>query len=112
MASQVPLNLFKTLAFELTTVEQTIYFTPQGVTTIVLGAQASNISNAPVAVTFTLRKNNTDFVMLNAFNLPPNDASEVTTGKLVIEQGASVKAFVSANSSVNLIMSILETSNE
>ncbi len=50
--------------------------------------------------------------MLNAFEIPPNDSAEVTTGKLVIEEGSSVKAVVSANSSINLILSILETSNE
>lgn len=108
----LPLNTFRTKAFELTTVEQTIYTTPTGVTTIVLGAQASNIGNAPTTITFTLRKNSTDYVMLNAFEIPPNDAAEVTTGKLVIEEGSSVKAVVSANSSINLILSILETSNE
>jgi hypothetical protein len=112
LATLVPLNVFKTRAFELTTSEQTIYTTPVGITTIVLGAQASNIGNSPVTITFTLRKNNTDFVMLNAFTIPPNDAAEVTTGKLVIEEGASVKAVVSANGSVNFVMSILETSNE
>ena len=112
MAAALPLNAFKTRAFELTTSEQTIYTTPSGVTTIVLGAQASNISESSATITFTLRKNNIDYVMLREFTIPPNDASEVTTGKLVIEEGASVKAVVSANSSINLIMSILETSNE
>ena len=112
MAVALPLNVFKTRAFELTTSEQTIYTTPAGLTTIVLGAQASNISDSAATVTFTLRKNNIDYVMLKEFTIPPNDASEVTTGKLVIEEGASVKAVVSANSAINLIMSILETSNE
>lgn len=108
----LPLNSFKTKAFELTTADQTVYVTPSGLTTIVLGAQASNISAGTVTITFTLRKNNVDFVMLNAFEIPPNDAAEITTGKLVIEEGSSVKAQVSANSSVNLVLSILETSNE
>ena len=108
----LPLNTFRTKAFELTTTEQTIYTTPTGLTTIVLGAQASNIGNNAATITFTLRKNNTDYVMLNAFEIPPNDAAEVTTGKLVIEEGSSVKAVVSANSTINLILSILETSNE
>lgn len=112
MATALPLNVFRTRAFELTTSEQTIYTTPSGLTTIVLGAQASNISNDAATITFTLRKNNTDYVMLKEFTIPPNDAAEVTTGKLVIEEGASVKAVVSANSSINLVMSILETSNE
>jgi hypothetical protein len=108
----LPLNTFRTKAFELTTASQTIYTTPAGLTTIVLGAQASNISNTAATITFTLRKNDVDYVMLNAFEIPPNDSAEVTTGKLVIEEGSSVKAIVSANSSINLILSILETSNE
>ena len=108
----LPLNTFRTKAFELTTASQTIYTTPAGLTTIVLGAQASNISNTAATITFTLRKNSVDYVMLNAFEIPPNDSAEVTTGILVIEEGSSVKAVVSANSSINLILSILETSNE
>jgi hypothetical protein len=112
MATALPLNTFRTRAFELTTVEQTIYTTPVNLTTIVLGAQASNISNDPVTITFTLVKNETDFIMLKDFVIPPNDAAEVTTGKLVIEQGSSVKAVVGANSAVNIVLSILETSNE
>jgi hypothetical protein len=110
--AQLPLNTFKTRALELTTAEQTVYTTPTGLTTIVLGAQASNLTANPVKITFTLRKNNEDFIMLKDFTIPPNDAVEVTTGKLVIEQGSSVKAVVTANTSVNLILSILETSNE
>jgi hypothetical protein len=112
MATQLPLNSFKTRALELTTTEQTIYTTPSGITTIVLGAQASNITTQPITITITFRKNNEDFIMLKEFTIPPNDAAEVTTGKLVIEQGASLRGFVSANDSVNLVLSILETSNE
>jgi hypothetical protein len=50
--------------------------------------------------------------MLKDFEIPVNDAAEVTTGKLVIETGSSVTASAGANNSVNLILSILETSNE
>jgi hypothetical protein len=112
MATQLPLNTFKTRALELTILEQTIYTTPPGITTIVLGAQASNLTSEPVWITFTLRKNNEDFIMLKNFTIPPNDAAEVTTGKLVIEENCSIKAVVGTNDSVNLVLSILETSNE
>lgn len=108
----LPLNSFKTKAVELTTDTQTIYTTPEGVTTIVLGAQATNIGNAPVSVKFTLVKNATNFIMLKDFEIPVHDAAEVTTGKLVIETGASITASAGANGSVNLVLSILETSNE
>ena len=108
----LPLNSFKTMAFELTTSTQTIYETPADITTIVLGAQANNLGNDPVTVRFTLIKNDTNFVMLKDFEIPVNDACEVTTGKLVIETGASVTASAGANNGVNLVLSILETSNE
>jgi hypothetical protein len=108
----LPLNSFKTKAVELTTDTATIYTTPEGLTTIVLGAQATNIGSAPVSVRFTLVKNSTSFVMLKDFEIPVNDAAEMTTGKLVIETGASITASAGANSSVNLVLSILETSNE
>ena len=110
--TNLPLNTFKTKAYELTTSTQEIYVTPEGLTTIVLGAQATNISNAPVSVRFTLIKNDTEFVMLKDFEIPVNDACEVTTGKLVIETGAAVTARAGANNAVNLVLSILETSNE
>jgi hypothetical protein len=112
MASTLPLNSFKTKVFELTTATQLIYLTPDAITTIVLGAQATNISDVPVTVKFTLIKNDTSFVMLKDFEIPVNDACEVTTGKLVIETGASVTASAGADNSVNLVLSILETSNE
>ncbi len=112
MATAVPLNTFRTKPFELTTVEQTIYTAPTGITTIVLGAQASNFGTVSATITFTLRKNGVDYIMLKNFTIPTNDSAEITTGKLVIEAGASVKAIVSVNSTINLILSILETSNE
>lgn len=112
MANQLPLNEFKTIALELTNTVQTVYITPANKTSIVLGAQASNITGSPVTVTFTLVKNSVDYVMLKEFSIPPNDAAEVTTGKLVIEEGCFVKAVAGANSSINLVLSVLETSNE
>ena len=96
----LPLNSFKTKAVELTTTTATIYTTPDGLTTIVLGAQATNISAVPVTVKFTLVKNDTSFMMLKDFEIPVNDACEVTTGKLVIETGASITASAGANNSI------------
>ena len=110
--ADVPLNIFRTRAVELTTQEQTIYSGPSDYTGIILGAQVSNISDEPATITFTLRKNDIDYVMLNAFTVPANDAAEATTGKLVVEQGSVIKAFASDNNRLNLVLSLLETSNE
>lgn len=112
MATALPLNTFRTRPFELTTATQTIYTTPNNYTCIVLGAQASNISTQTVTVTFTLTKNDVDYILLKEFEIPVNDAVDIISGKLVIEQNAYVKAFSSSDNAVNLVLSILETSNE
>ena len=109
--STLPLNTFKTQALQLTTSNQIVYTAPTGYTAIVLGAQASNYGANDATVTFTLTKSSTDYILLNAFTVPTNDAASVVTGKLVIEAGASVKAVASANTTITLVMSILETSN-
>lgn len=108
----VALNTFRTKPFQLTTAPQVIYTTPAGFTTIVLGASAGNYGTVSANITFTLIKSGIEYVMLNNFTIPINDSAEVTTGKLVIEAGASIKASASVNGTVNLVLSILETSNE
>lgn len=108
----LPLNTFRTRAFELTTATQTIYTTPTDLTCIILGAQASNFSTQTVTISARLIKNSINYTLLKDFRIPPQDAVEITTGKLVIEEGNSFVAEVSTNSSVDLILSLLETSNE
>ncbi len=112
MANNIPLNTFRTKPFELTTVTQVIYETPQDLTCIVLGAQASNVSEEPATITFKLTKNNVDYILLKEFEIPVNDAAEVVTGKLVVEEGNTLSASVSRNNSIVLVLSVLETSNE
>lgn len=112
MAAALPLNVFRVRPFELTTVEQVIYTAPQGYTGIILGAQITNIGNAPATVRMILRKNDVDYLMLKDFEVPVNDAAEGTTGKLVVEQGATLRAKASANGALNLVLSLLETTNE
>jgi hypothetical protein len=107
-----PLNTFRTEAYELTTSDTILYTTPSGITTIVLGALAANIGSTDVPVRVTLVKNSTDFVILKDFEVPVNDTAEVTSGKLVVEEGCSLKAYAGSDNSINLVLSILETTNE
>jgi len=78
----------------------------------VSGALGTVKNSNRASITFVLRKNSIDYTMLREFQIPPNDAAEATTGKLVLEQGSSIKATASVNSSLNLIISLLETTNE
>jgi len=49
---------------------------------------------------------------LRDFEIPANDAADVITGKLVIPTAGVITASAGANNGVNLVLSILETSNE
>lgn len=108
----VPLNTFLNKINELSLTPQVLYVCPAGFSAIILGTQASNLSASPVTITFTMTKNNVDYVLLKEFEIPPNDAASITTGKLILEEGSNVKASVSAENAVNLSLSILESSNE
>jgi hypothetical protein len=109
MAEQIPLNRFITEPFELTTTDRLIYTTPLERASILLGSQASNYSANPVTITFTVRKNGQDYIMLNEYTIPPGDQLNVINGKLILDYGCSIRARVSSNDTVNIVLSILET---
>ena len=108
-----PLNTFKTVTTELTTSNQTLYTSPTGITSIVLMAQAANVSNNVTSVVFSHYdvSTTTETELVKNYEIPPFDASGLLTGKLVIETGDSLKASVSANNSIKLTLSILESVN-
>lgn len=109
MAEQIPLNSFKTEPRLLTTSETLLYTTPLERATIVLGSQAANFSSNPVTITFTVRKNGQDFVLLKEYVIPPGDQLNVVNGKLILDYGCSIRAKVSSNNAINIVLSILET---
>jgi hypothetical protein len=112
MALALPLNTFISRPFTLSTTEQVVYLTPDGISAIVLSAQASNTTSSPVTITFNFIKNNVSFSLIKEFTILPNDAADLINGKLIVEQGCSLEVLVSAVDSVDLVLSILETSNE
>jgi hypothetical protein len=108
------LNIFKTVTAVLTTSPATLYTARPGYAGIILMAQVSNITASTKTVTFSHYNpiTTTATELLSGFSIPPNDAVSATTGKLVLEIGQSVTAFASANSSVKVVLSILETSSD
>jgi hypothetical protein len=108
-----PLNTFRTITAELSTTTDTIYTAPANVTSIVLMAQAANITSNSAEVTF-LHSNpvaNTETELVKNYLIPGNDASSLITGKLVIETGNLLKGSCSANTTVKMTLSVLETLN-
>ncbi len=133
----IPLNTFKTKTTILTTATTgelyqtvsttTIYTAPVGVTSIVLMAQISNISDENQTVTVAHWRNRTVLqdaqgygyqtgrtpsILVKDFVIPPNDAASVLTGKLIIEELDSIRAYASSTGTCQVVLSILETANE
>jgi hypothetical protein len=135
----IPLNTFKTKTTKLTSstaytsyrsgmTTSTVYTAPIGVTSIVLMAQVSNISTQTQLCSFVHHRNrpvlrdsqgnggqdgNIDSFLVKDFAIPAGDSAAVLTGKLIIEQLDSIRAYNSSNSTqtLQLVLSILETAN-
>lgn len=108
-----PLNVFKTVTKELTTADSDVYTAPVGNTGIILMAQISNVTTSEANVTFSHYDSDTttQTELVKNFPIAGNDANSVITGKMVLEAGQKVKAQASANSTLKLTLSILESLN-
>ena len=113
MASAIPLNTFKTIVSNATTVANTVYTCPNGVTTVVLLAQVSNIDTNANTVQVTashIRGANTTRLIADV-NIPSKDAASLLMGKLVLESGDGFSIKANQNNGAELTLSILETAN-
>lgn len=107
------LNVFKSTLHTFTTNDDTIYTAPNGYTAIILNAQCANITTGEVTVTFKINDTsaNTANELVSQLTIPGNDAANLATGKLVLESGDSITGFASANTSLKLTLSYLESLN-
>ena len=135
----IPLNTFKTKTTKITSstaytswesgmTTSTVYTAPIGVTAIILMAQISNLTTQTQSVSFIHHRNrpvlrdaqgnggqdgNIDSFLVKDFEVPGNDAAAVLTGKLIIEQLDSIRAYNGSTSTdaLQLVLSVLETAN-
>lgn len=103
-----PINTFKSYAVAVTTTPNTFYTTPVDATTIVLLAQATNVGSGTATITLTSSINGGTEIVKN-YAIPVGDAAGLLTGKLVVEAGQSLTVSASADSTIKLTISILET---
>jgi hypothetical protein len=124
----IPLNTFKTkTAIVGTNSTASVYTAPVGTTAIVLMAQISNISTVTQTVNFIHHRNipvlrdaqgngaqqgNVDTFLVKDYEIPPNDAATVLSGKLIIETLDSIRCYGGTTATLQLTLSILETANE
>jgi hypothetical protein len=104
-----PLNTFKSVAANITTVPTNVYTCPAETTAIVLLAQATNTNSSDDGnITFYSSINgNTE--LAKDFTIPVGDSAGLLSGKLVVTAGNSIGVYANANSVLKLTLSILET---
>ena len=105
------LNRFKTYTKQLTTSPQTIYTAPTGYTGIILYAHVTNYGSSDTTVTMSHVRSGTTTQIINAANVPVNDAYIPLDGKLVLETSDSIVAEAGANTTLKILLSVLETAN-
>ena len=105
------LNRFKTYTKQLTTSGQTIYTAPTGYTGIILYAHVTNYGASATTVTMSHVRSSTTTQIINAANVPVNDAYIPLDGKLVLETSDYIVAEASANTTLKILVSVLETAN-
>ena len=103
------LNRFKTKTVVITTADQTAYTAPAGYTAIVL-CTYYQLWFSRCDCTIACRSSTTTEIIKQG-NVPQNDAFVPMDGKLVLETNDSIKISASANTTLKLILSILETAN-
>lgn len=109
--AQLALNRFQTETLIITTSDQTAYTAPTGYTAIVLYAHITNVGSNAATVTMKHVRSGTETEIIKEGSVPVNDALVPMEGKLVLETSDSIKISASADDSLKLIMSILETAN-
>ncbi len=109
--AQLALNRFQTVTLDITTSDQTAYTAPTGYTAIVLYAHITNVTTSSATVTMSHVRSSTSTEISKDVSVPSNDAYIPMSGKLVLETNDSIKILASSNSTLKLIMSILETAN-
>ena len=109
--AQLALNRFQTETLEVTTVEQAAYTAPTGYTAIVLYAHITNVGANDATVTMSHKRSTTSTEIIKQGTVPVNDAFIPLDGKLVLETNDSIVISGSANNTLKLILSILETAN-
>ena len=109
--AQLALNRFQTVTKEITTSEQTVYTAPTGYTAIVLYAHITNYGTTDSSVTMTHVRSSTITEIIKGANVPVADAFIPMTGKLVLETNDSVAIKSGQNSTLKIILSLLETAN-
>ena len=105
------LNVFKNISANLETSNTVLYTAPNGYTSIILMAQVANINTAPATVVFGWNNNVANTELVYNYSVPTNEAANLLTGKLVLQNGHSIYASSDTADALKITFSILESLN-
>lgn len=107
------LNVFRTATAVLTTTPTVIYTAPADYTGIILMAQITNVTSSSATATVSHENVGGTVIteLIKDFSIPAKDAASATTGKLILETGQKIKVSASANNTLKITLSILESAN-
>ena len=105
-----PLNEFKNISHDVTTSNVGIYTAPIAVTSIILNTQVANVSQSVGFVTCTHVRDSKITHIIKGAEVPINDSLVIITGKFVMEEGDQFFVRGNSNGTMELLMSVLETS--
>jgi len=106
------INIFRNITANLTTGDTLLYTAPPAYSGIVLMAQISNITAGTVTASMYVEDTDSTLTsLITNYPIPGNDSLGVLSGKLVLQSGQSVVAVAAADSSLQIVMSVLESQN-
>lgn len=106
-------STFKNFKKELTTTDEIVYTCPANKVAIVIGVQATNIDGqyeADLILNWSdASDSNVETPLLFATPIPPGSALSCIAGKLTLETGDAIIAEASADNTIAITGSVLET---
>jgi hypothetical protein len=115
MAEAIPLNEFVLLALPLVSGSNIIYQNQtKDVSAIILSTQIANITAFDRQVSVKVQKSGsaTMVTLFNNFNIPPNEALNPLSGKLVLQKYDALIFQTNLNNSLEAVLSVLENAND
>ena len=106
------LNTFKTIRHTVTTSNVGIYTAPVNVASVVLNLQAANVVSGVSSVTAYHSRGGSDIEVVKNFAIPSKDTGVLIDKKLVLETDDILKIEGTANSELEVLLSVLETAKQ
>ena len=109
----IPLNKFRLMTAHLVSGSNIIYQENIDVSTIVLSCQITNLTSSTKTTSVQLQKSGSlnTVTLLNTGYIPPYESLNPLSGKVVLERNDAFIVSTSQTSTLDVILSVLETAN-